>query len=104
MSPVSNYLPSVQETLHQFDELLVTDTQVSSRPHPQGEVFAACQGAAKLLGLSGNPVRGSAGPDASIEEVAKTLGLCARPVALSGPWWMQDHGVMVVREAATQKP
>lgn len=104
MSPVNNYLPSVQETLHQFDELLGTDTHVSSRPHPQGEVFAACQGAAKLLGLSGNPVRGSAGPDASIDEVAKTLGLCARPVALSGPWWMQDHGVMVVREAATQKP
>ena len=104
MSDRSSYLPSVQETLHQFDELLGTDTRVSSRPHPQGEVFAACQGAAKLLGLSGNPVRGSAGPDAGIEDVARTLGLCARPVALSGQWWTHDHGVMVVREAATQKP
>ena len=27
MSPVNNYLPSVQETLHQFDELLGTDTK-----------------------------------------------------------------------------
>ena len=104
MNDTSTYLPSVDETLHRLDELLATDTRVSSRPHPQGEVFAACQNAAKLLGLSGNPVRGGVGPDASIAEVATTLGLCARPVVLSGQWWMRDHGVLVVREVASQKP
>lgn len=104
MSDINNDLPSVEETLYQFEQLLETDTRVSSRSHPQGDVFAACQAAAKLLGLSGNPVRAGVGSDAGIEEVAKTLGLCARPVALSGQWWEHDHGVMVIREAATQKP
>ena len=104
MSEVNSYLPSVDETLRQFNALLETDTHVSRRAHPQGEVFAACQGAAKLLGLSGNPVRVGVGPDASVAEVARTLGLCARPVDLPGAWWTHDHGVIIVREAATQKP
>lgn len=104
MSDSRNYLPSVEETLHQFEQLLETDTRVSSHAHPLGDVFAACQTAAKLLGLSGNLVRGSAGPDAGIEEVARSLGLCARSVTLSGEWWAHDHGVMLVREADTQKP
>ena len=66
-------LPSLDETLQQFDQLLETDVRVSTRPHPQGETFAACQAAAKLLGLSGAAVRGSAGPDASLAEVATAI-------------------------------
>ncbi|MSP81056.1 MAG: ATP-binding cassette domain-containing protein [Rhodospirillales bacterium] len=104
MSDMTHDLPSLDETLGQFDQLLGTDTRVSGRPHPQGDVFAACQFAAKLLGLTGNPVRGGVGPDASISEAAIALGLCARPVMLNGPWWKHDHGVIIVREVASKKP
>lgn len=97
-------LPSLDETLQQFDQLLETDVRVSTRPHPQGETFAACQAAAKLLGLSGAAVRGSAGPDASLAEVATAMGLVAREIALTGTWWTHDHGVLLAREADSGRP
>ena len=100
----STELPSIDETLQLFDELLDTDVRVSTRAHPLGEDFAACQAAAKLVGLDGHVQRGSARPDGSLAEIAASLGLCVRHVGLGGHWWEQDHGVMVVREAASGRP
>ena len=56
-------LPSVEETLAQFDALLASDVRQSTRKHPQGDVFAACQAVAKAMGLTGNPVRGAVRPE-----------------------------------------
>ena len=78
MSQVTSALPTLDETLGQFDQLLGTDVAVSTRPSPLGEVFSACQAAAKLLGLSGTPIRGSVRPDATVIETANVLGLSAR--------------------------
>jgi ATP-binding cassette subfamily C protein len=94
-------LPSVEETLAQFDALLASDVRQSTRKHPQGDVFAACQAAAKAMGLTGNPVRGAVRPDAPAADTAFALGMNAREVVLSGPWWEQDHGTLVARETAT---
>ena len=104
MSQVTSALPTLDETLGQFDQLLGTDVAVSTRPSPLGEVFSACQAAAKLLGLSGTPIRGSVRPDATVIETANVLGLSAREVSLSGEWWKNDHGIMVLKDETTDKP
>lgn len=97
-------LPGLDETLQQFDRLLETDVRIASRPHPQGETFAACEAAAKLLGLSGQPVRGGVSSDASVAEMAAAMGMIAREVPLTGSWWLHDHGVLVACEAESGRP
>ena len=96
-------LPDLHETLAQFDELLVTDHKVSRRPHPMGDIYAACQRAARLLGLPGNPVRTNVGVDATVAETANALGMSARTVSLTGHWWKQDLGLILVKEISSDK-
>ena len=98
-APATSALPSVEETLRLFDDLLETDIRVSTHAHPLGEDFAACQAAAKLVGLTGHVQRGGARPDGSLAEIAASLGLCVREVRLNGAWWTQDHGVLVARQS-----
>ena len=62
------------------------------------------QAAARALGMSGDPVRGSPLPDANVAETAACLGLCAREIELSGLWWQYDHGVMIAYELGTGQP
>lgn len=104
MSQPSTRLPSVEETLRQFDALLSGDVRHSSRKNPLGDVFAACQAAAKAMGLSGNPTRGAVQADGSVLDTAYALGMNARSVVLSGPWWEHDHGTLITFEAASGQP
>ncbi|QDL53177.1 ATP-binding cassette domain-containing protein [Rhodoferax aquaticus] len=97
-------LPSVEETLRQFEELLSSDVRQPVRKHPMGDVFAACQSAAKAMGLTGNPIRGGFGPDSEAAEVAYALGLNAREVTLVGSWWESDHGTLICRDTASGNP
>ena len=95
MSDTRAGLPSVEETLARFESLLASDVRQSGQKHPQGDLFAACQAAAKAMGLTGNPVRGGVRADASASETAFALGMNAREVTLSGAWWEQDHGTLI---------
>jgi ABC-type bacteriocin/lantibiotic exporter with double-glycine peptidase domain len=104
MSDADSKLPSVEETLRQFEQILGSDVHEVTRSNPLGEVYAACQAAARLLGLSGTPVRGGARPDAPIGETAGSFGLLDREVALSGLWWKHDHGILIVKEAESGRP
>jgi ABC-type bacteriocin/lantibiotic exporter with double-glycine peptidase domain len=101
MSKQTTSLPSVEETLRQFDALLSSDVRHSTRKNPLGDVFAACQAAAKAMGLTGNPTRGAVQPDTPVLDTAYALGMNARTVVLSGPWWEQDHGTLITCETAT---
>jgi ABC-type bacteriocin/lantibiotic exporter with double-glycine peptidase domain len=104
MSQQSTSLPSVEETLRQFDTLLSNDVRHSTRKNPLGDVFAACQAAAKAMGLTGNPTRGAVQPDTPILDTAYALGMNARTVVLTGPWWEQDHGTLIAWETETGQP
>jgi ATP-binding cassette subfamily C protein len=97
-------LPSVDETLRQFDVLLASDVRQTVRKNPLGDIFAACQSAAKLLGLTGNPVRGGVGPDMAVPDTAYALGMNARDVILAGAWWEIDHGILIARDLANGTP
>jgi ABC-type bacteriocin/lantibiotic exporter with double-glycine peptidase domain len=101
MSQQTTSLPTVEETLRQFDALLSSDVRHSTRKNPLGDVFAACQAAAKAMGLTGNPMRGAVQPDTSVLDIAYALGMNARTVLLSGSWWDQDHGTLITSETST---
>ena len=101
MSGHPTALPSVEETLQQFDTLLQSDVRQSSRKNPLGDRFAACQAAAKAMGLKGTPVRGAVQPDAPVLETAFALGMNAREVLLSGAWWEEDHGTLIATQTGT---
>lgn len=97
-------LPAVEETLRQFDVLLSSDVRQTLRKNPLGDVFAACQSAAKSLGLTGNPIRGGVGPDTALADVAYALGMNPREVSLAGDWWETDHGTLIARELDSGTP
>jgi ABC-type bacteriocin/lantibiotic exporter with double-glycine peptidase domain len=101
MSDHPTALPSVEETLQQFDALLQSDVRQSTRKNPMGDCYAACQAAAKAMGLTGNPVRGPVQPDAPALETAFALGMNAREVLLSGAWWEEDHGTLIATQTGT---
>lgn len=100
----ATHLPSVEETLMQFETLLSSDVRQSTRKNPLGDLFAACQAAAKAMGLTGNPVRGAVRPDAPAAETAYALGMTARDVMLTGFWWEQDQGTLIARQLDTGQP
>lgn len=104
MNKVDTALPSVDETLRQFDVLLSSDVRQTVRKNPLGDTFAACQSAAKSLGLTGNPTRGGAGPDTPLADVAYALGMNPRDVVLTGDWWQTDHGTLIARDLARGNP
>lgn len=97
-------LPSVEETLRQFDVLLSSDVKQSTRKNPLGDLFAACQSAAKSLGLTGGATRGVVGPDTPLPDIAYALGMHAREVTLSGSWWEADHGSLITRKLESGEP
>jgi ABC-type bacteriocin/lantibiotic exporter with double-glycine peptidase domain len=104
MSDAQAGLPTVEETLRQFDVLLASDVRQTARKHPMGDVFAACQSAAKSMGLTGNPVRGAIRNAGAVLEVAYALGMNPREVVLSGRWWEQDHGLLIARQMDNGQP
>ena len=97
-------LPSLDDTLARFEHVLGSQPSLSHQGHARGETYSVCQAAARLLGMSGAPVRGSPSFDAGVAETAECLGLFAREFLLSGHWWKQDHGVIVVQELSTGRP
>lgn len=99
-----SFLPSLDDTLARFEHVLDSPSKHSAQPNPLGEIYSVCQAAARLLGMTGNPIRGIPVHDAGIPETAASLGLCAREVELSGLWWEQDHGVLIAKEIRTGRP
>ena len=97
-------IPSIEDTVISFDNLVGSDTTEISKAHPLGEDFTVCQKAARILGLTGGFVRGSPPADASLEDCADSLGLCARPIDLAPKWWLADHGVLIVRDRQSNRP
>lgn len=97
-------IPSLDDTLLRFEHVLGTQPSLSHQGQARGETYSVCQAAARWLGMSGAPVRGSPLFDASVAETAECLGLFAREITLSGHWWKQDHGVIIVQELGTGRP
>ena len=95
MTTHESTLPSIEETLIQFEAILDTDSRAMSRSHPLGETFAVCQMAAVLFGLSEVPKGGGHRMGATVDEVATSFGLVVREVALHGEWWNHDLGVVI---------
>ena len=95
MTTHDSSLPSIEETLIQFEAILDSDTKAMSRSHPLGETFAVCQMAAVLFGLPEVPKGGGHRMGATVDEVATSFGLVVREVALHGDWWNHDLGVVI---------
>ena len=95
MTTHDSSLPSIEETLRQFDAILDADPKAMGRSHPLGETFAVCQMAAVLFGLSEVPKGGGHRMGATVDEVAASFGLIVREVALHGEWWKHDLGVVI---------
>lgn len=95
MTSHDSSLPSIEETLIQFEAILDTDATPLRKINPLGETFAACQMAAVIFGLPEIPKGGDHRMGATIEEVATSFGLVAREVALQGDWWNHDLGVVI---------
>ena len=95
MTSHDSSLPSIEETLIQFEAILDSDTKEMSRSHPLGETFAVCQMAAVLFGLPEVPKGGGHRMGATVDEVATSFGLVVREVALHGDWWNHDLGVVI---------
>ena len=95
MTTHDSTLPSIEETLLQFEAILDTDSKAMGRSHPLGETFAVCQMAAVLFGLPDVPRGGGHRMGATVDEVATSFGLVVREVALHGDWWNHDLGVVI---------
>jgi hypothetical protein len=95
MTTHDSSLPSIDDTLLQFEKILVSDAKAMDRSHPLGDTFAVCQMAAVLFGLPDVPKGGGHRMGATVEEVATSLGLVAREVDLQGDWWNHDLGVVI---------
>ena len=95
MTTHDSSLPSIDDTLRQFEKILVSDAKAMDRSHPLGDTFAVCQMAAVLFGLPEIPKGGGHRMGATVEEVATSLGLVAREVDLQGDWWNHDLGVVI---------
>ncbi len=95
MTTHDSSLPSIDDTLLQFEKILVSDSKAADRSHPLGDTFAVCQMAAVLFGLPDVPKGGGHRMGATVEEVATSLGLVAREVDLQGDWWNHDLGVVI---------
>ena len=100
----SSALPSLEDTLARFENLLESQPNSGQQGHARGETYLVCQAAARWLGMSGTPVRGSPLFDISVAETAECFGLFAREIELTGHWWQHDHGVIIVKELNTGRP
>jgi len=103
MSKILSQLPSVEDTLLQFDQLLITSIGDSSRVNALGPIFAICQRAAMLFGGNGVPIAGYR-IGGSVNDVAASLGLYARDVTLTGDWWNYDLGVVLAFNTTDHQP
>ncbi len=95
MTSHDSSLPSIEETLIEFEAVLDAGATASGRKHPLGETFAVCQMAAVLFGLPDVPKGGGHRMGATVEDVAASFGLVVREVALHGEWWHHDLGVLI---------
>jgi len=103
MSKSLSQLPSVDDTLSQFDQLLATSIGDSERINALGPIFAICQRAAIIFGGNGTPLAGYR-MGGSVHDVAASLGLYARDISLTGDWWNYDLGMVLAFDTTDHQP